>query len=99
MARQRDAAQINHILKPEFPAHRLLVVQASRRRATGRATHRTNTRVFLREVVLEEVYYSPQPGGATGAFGAQSLYSPEHGLDLTETVRRRHPARAAALVW
>jgi len=51
--------QINHIIKPEFPAQRL----------------------------LEEVYYYRMQTEPDGAFAVQRLYSPQHGTDLTETVR------------
>ena len=37
------------------------------------------------EVVLEEVYYYRAP--APEAFGVQRLYSPQHGVDETWTVR------------
>ena len=38
------------------------------------------------EVVLEETYWFKNRSDAAGAFAVQRLYSPRHGLDLTETV-------------
>jgi 5-deoxy-glucuronate isomerase len=38
-------------------------------------------------VVLEEVYYYRTQSDPPGAFAVQRLYSPQHGTDLTETVR------------
>ena len=39
------------------------------------------------EVILEETYYYRTQTEPEGAFAVQRLYSPRHGLDLTETVR------------
>ena len=89
--------QINHMIKPGFPAERLLVVevltpvgqlvelpaaQARRGPAAG-------------EVGLEETYYYRTP--TPEAFGVQRLYSPEHGVDVTGGARRRPAAGAVRL--
>ena len=81
--------QINHILKPEFPAHRLLVVEVFTPAGNWSSypPHKHDEDLPPGEVVLEEVYYYRTPAEPTGAFGVQRLYSPEHGTDLTETVR------------
>jgi len=39
------------------------------------------------EAVLEETYYFRTRTEPPGAFAVQRIYSPRHGLDLTETVR------------
>jgi 5-deoxy-glucuronate isomerase len=79
--------QINHILKPEFPAERLLVVEVFTPAGNWSSypPHKHDEDHPPGEVVLEETYYfrtaSPE------AFAVQRLYSPRHGLDVTETVR------------
>ena len=54
-------------------------------RGSGNATRQINH--SIEEVVLEEVYYYRTPTGPPGAFAVQRLYSPQHGTDVTETVR------------
>jgi 5-deoxy-glucuronate isomerase len=79
--------QINHLLKPEFPAERLLVVEVLTPAGNWSSypPHKHDEDRFPDEVALEETYYfrtaSPQ------AFAVQRLYSPPHDLDLTATVR------------
>jgi len=79
--------QINHIVKPEFPAERLLVVEVFTPAGNWSSypPHKHDEDDPPGEVVLEETYYfrtrTPE------AFAVQRLYSPRHGLDLTETVR------------
>lgn len=79
--------QINHILKPEFPAERLLVVEVFTPAGNWSSypPHKHDEDRPPGEVVLEETYYfrTAEPE----AFAVQRLYSPQHGLDVTETVR------------
>jgi len=79
--------QINHIVKPEFPAERLLVVEVFTPSGNWSSypPHKHDEDRPPGEVVLEETYYfrTAHPE----AFAVQRLYSPRHGLDLTATVR------------
>jgi 5-deoxy-glucuronate isomerase len=79
--------QINHILKPDFPAERLLVVEVFTPAGNWSSypPHKHDEDRPPGEVVLEETYYyrTAQPG----AFAVQRLYSPRHGVDVTATVR------------
>jgi 5-deoxy-glucuronate isomerase len=79
--------QINHIVKPEFPAERLLVVEVFTPAGNWSSypPHKHDEDNPPGEVVLEETYYfrTAHPE----AFAVQRLYSPRHSLDLTETVR------------
>jgi 5-deoxy-glucuronate isomerase len=79
--------QINHILRPDFPAHRLLVVEVFTPAGNWSSypPHKHDEDRPPDEVVLEEVYYyrAQRPG----AFAVQRLYSPRHDLDVTVTVR------------
>jgi 5-deoxy-glucuronate isomerase len=79
--------QINHIVKPEFPAERLLVVEVFTPSGNWSSypPHKHDEDRPPGEVALEETYYfrTARPE----AFAVQRLYSPRHGLDLTETVR------------
>jgi 5-deoxy-glucuronate isomerase len=79
--------QINHILKPEFPAERLLVVEVFTPAGNWSSypPHKHDEDDAPAEVVLEETYYFRTR--APEAFAVQRLYSPRHGLDVTETVR------------
>ena len=79
--------QINHIVKPEFPAERLLVVEVFTPSGNWSSypPHKHDEDNPPGEVVLEETYYFRAPDPA--AFAVQRLYSPRHGLDLTATVR------------
>jgi 5-deoxy-glucuronate isomerase len=81
--------QINHILKPEFPAQRLLVVEVFTPAGNWSSypPHKHDEDHPPGEVVLEEVYYYRTQSEPPGAFAVQRLYSPRHGTDLTETVR------------
>ena len=81
--------QINHILKPEFPAQRLLVVEVFTPAGNWSSypPHKHDEDHPPGEVVLEEVYYYRTPTEPAGAFAVQRLYSPQHGTDVTETVR------------
>jgi len=75
--------QINHIVKPEFPAERLLVVEVFTPSGNWSSypPHKHDEDNPPGEVVLEETYYF-----RTDGFAVQRLYSPRQGLDLTETV-------------
>ena len=79
--------QINHIVKPEFPAERLLVVEVFTPSGNWSSypPHKHDEDRPPDEVVLEETYYfrTAKPE----AFAVQRLYSPRHGLDVTATVR------------
>jgi len=79
--------QINHIVKPEFPAERLLVVEVFTPAGNWSSypPHKHDEANSPDEVVLEETYYFRTR--APEAFAVQRLYSPRHGLDVTETVR------------
>jgi 5-deoxy-glucuronate isomerase len=79
--------QINHIIKPEFPAERLLVVEVFTPSGNWSSypPHKHDEDNPPGEVVLEETYYFRTP--APEAFAVQRLYSPRHGVDVTETVR------------
>jgi 5-deoxy-glucuronate isomerase len=79
--------QINHIIKPDFPAERLLVVEVFTPAGNWSSypPHKHDEDLPPGEVVLEETYYyrTAKPE----AFAVQRLYSPQHGVDVTETVR------------
>ena len=81
--------QINHILKPEFPAQRLLVVEVFTPAGNWSSypPHKHDVDDPPGEVVLEEVYYYRTQREPPGAFAVQRLYSPQYGTDVTETVR------------
>ena len=79
--------QINHIVKPSFPAERLLVVEVFTPSGNWSSfpPHKHDEDNPPGEVVLEETYYyrTAKPE----AFAVQRLYSPRHDVDVTETVR------------
>jgi 5-deoxy-glucuronate isomerase len=79
--------QINHIVKPEFPAERLLVVEVFTPAGNWSSypPHKHDEDRPPGEVILEETYYyrTSRPE----AFAVQRLYSPRHELDVTVTVR------------
>ncbi|HEV2713128.1 MAG TPA: 5-deoxy-glucuronate isomerase [Gaiellaceae bacterium] len=79
--------QINHIVKPEFPAERLLVVEVFTPSGNWSSypPHKHDEDQPPGEVVLEETYYyrTAHPE----AFAVQRLYSPRHDVDVTVTVR------------
>jgi 5-deoxy-glucuronate isomerase len=79
--------QINHVLKPDFPAERLLVVEVLTPSGNWSSypPHKHDEDRPPGEVVLEETYYFRTR--ALEAFAVQRLYSPRHGLDVTATVR------------
>jgi 5-deoxy-glucuronate isomerase len=79
--------QINHIVKPDFPAERLLVVEVFTPSGNWSSypPHKHDEDRPPEEVALEETYYyrTARPE----AFAFQRLYSPRHGVDVTVTVR------------
>jgi 5-deoxy-glucuronate isomerase len=79
--------QINHIVKPEFPAERILVVEVFTPSGNWSSypPHKHDEDSPPGEVVLEETYYYRTPHPA--AFAVQRLYSPSHSVDVTATVR------------
>ncbi len=79
--------QINHILRPEFPAERLLVVEVFTPAGNWSSypPHKHDEDRPPGEVVLEETYYYRT--ARREAFAVQRLYSPRHALDETVTVR------------
>ena len=81
--------QISHIVKPEFPAERILVVEVHTPAGNWSSypPHKHDEERGEHEAVLEETYYFRTRSEQMGAFAVQRLYSPRHGLDLTETVR------------
>jgi 5-deoxy-glucuronate isomerase len=81
--------QINHIVKPEFPAERILVVEVYTPAGNWSSypPHKHDEDHGDREAVLEETYYYRTREEPHGAFAMQRLYSPAHELDLTVTVR------------
>jgi 5-deoxy-glucuronate isomerase len=81
--------QINHIVKPDFPAERILVVEVYTPSGNWSSypPHKHDEDHGEREAVLEETYYFRTRHEPSGAFGMQRLYSPAHDLDLTVTVR------------
>jgi 5-deoxy-glucuronate isomerase len=81
--------QINHIIKPEFPAQRLLVVEVFTPAGNWSSypPHKHDEDHPPGEVVLEEVYYYRTQTEPPGAFAVQRLYSPQHGTDITATIR------------
>lgn len=78
--------QINHLLKPDFPAERLLVVEVFTPGGnwSGWPPHKHDEQRPLEEVVLEETYYFRT--AKDEAFGFQRLYSPSRDIDVTVAV-------------
>ena len=81
--------QINHVVKPEFPAEHLLIVEVLTPAGNWSSypPHKHDEEHGDSEAVLEETYYFRTRSTPPGAFAVQRLYSPRHGLDLTETIR------------
>ena len=79
--------QINHILKPEFPAQRLLIVEVYTPSGNWSSypPHKHDVHQPPGEVDLEEIYYykvDPPEG-----YAIQKVYTPDRRLDETLTVR------------
>lgn len=79
--------QINHIIKPEFPAQRLLVVEVYTPSGNWSSypPHKHDVHNPPGEVDLEEVYYYKidKPEG----YAIQKVYTPDRRLDATLSVR------------
>jgi 5-deoxy-glucuronate isomerase len=79
--------QINHILKPEFPAHRLLVVEVYTPSGNWSSypPHKHDVHNPPGEVDLEEIYYYKidRPEG----YAIQKVYTGDGRIDETLTVR------------
>ena len=79
--------QINHILKPEFAAQRLLIVEVFTPSGNWSSypPHKHDAHEMPAEADLEEIYYYrlSQPEG----YAIQRVYSGDGGLDETLTVR------------
>ena len=79
--------QINHIIKPEFPAHRLLVVEVYTPSGNWSSypPHKHDVHNPPSEVDLEEIYYYKvdKPEG----YAIQKVYTPDRRIDATLTVR------------
>ena len=79
--------QINHIIKPEFPAQRLLVVEVYTPSGNWSSypPHKHDVHSPPAEVDLEEVYYYKidKPEG----YAIQKVYTPDRRIDATLTVR------------
>jgi 5-deoxy-glucuronate isomerase len=79
--------QINHILKPEFPAHRLMLVEVYTPSGNWSSypPHKHDVHNPPWEVDLEEIYYYKvdRPEG----YAIQKVYTADGRLDLTITAR------------
>jgi len=79
--------QINHILKPEFPAQRLLLVEVYTPSGNWSSypPHKHDVHSPPEEVDLEEIYYYKidRPEG----YAIQRVYTPDGRIDQTLTVR------------
>ncbi len=79
--------QINHIIKPEFPAQRLLVVEVYTPSGNWSSypPHKHDVHNPPAEVDLEEIYYYKidKPEG----YAIQKVYTPDRRIDATLTVR------------
>lgn len=81
------ARQINHIIPPEFPAHRLLVVEVFTPSGNWSSfpPHKHDISNLPEEADLEEIYYyrmHPEEG-----FGFQRLYSADGSFDHAWVIR------------
>lgn len=79
--------QINHILKPEFPAQRLMLVEVYTPSGNWSSypPHKHDVHHPPEEVDLEEIYYYKvdRPEG----YAIQRVYTPDGSIDQTLTVR------------
>ncbi|HEY8446918.1 MAG TPA: 5-deoxy-glucuronate isomerase [Thermomicrobiales bacterium] len=81
------ARQINHIIKPEFPAHRLLIVEVFTPSGNWSSypPHKHDVSDLPREADLEEIYYyriNPPEG-----FALQRLYTADGQTDQAYVIR------------
>ena len=79
--------QINHILKPEFPAHRLLLVEVYTPSGNWSSypPHKHDVHNPPGEVDLEEIYYYRMD--RLEGYAIQRVYTPDRRLDAALTVR------------
>jgi 5-deoxy-glucuronate isomerase len=81
------ARQISHIVKPEFPADKLLVVEVFTPSGNWSSfpPHKHDVSDMPREAVLEEIYYYRinQPDG----FGLQRLYTADGSFDAAWVIK------------
>lgn len=79
--------QINKIIRPEFPAHRLLVVEVYTPGGNWSSypPHKHDVHNPPGEVDLEEIYYYRVD--RTEGYAIQKVYTPDRRLDETITVR------------
>lgn len=79
--------QINHIIKPEFLAHRLLVVEVYTPSGNWSSypPHKHDVHNPPGEVDLEEIYYYKIDRAA--GYAIQKVYTPDRRIDATLTVR------------
>ncbi|NWF83154.1 MAG: 5-deoxy-glucuronate isomerase [Bryobacteraceae bacterium] len=79
--------QIHHMLTPEFPAHRLLIVEVYTPSGNWSSypPHKHDKHTPPAEVDLEEIYYYriDRPEG----YAIQRVYTPDRAIDETITVR------------
>ena len=79
--------QIHHMIRPEFPAHRLLVVEVYTPAGNWSSypPHKHDVHNPPQEVDLEEIYYYRirRPEG----YAIQKVYTPDRRIDSTLTVR------------
>jgi 5-deoxy-glucuronate isomerase len=80
--------QINHILKPDFPADRILVVEVYTPSGNWSSypPHKHDVHNPPGEVDLDEIYFYKISQPATG-YAIQRVYTKDGGLDETITVR------------
>jgi len=82
--------QINHMLKPDFPAQRLLIVEVYTPAGNWSSypPHKHDVHNPPQEVDLEEIYYYriSQPQGGAG-YAIQKVYTKDRRIDATLTVR------------
>lgn len=84
------ARQINHIIKPEFPAHRLLIVEVFTPSGNWSSypPHKHDVSRMPAESDLEEIYYyriHPSDG-----FGLQRLYTADGEIDEAYVIKDGH---------
>ena len=79
--------QIHHMIRPEFPAHRLLIVEVYTPAGNWSSypPHKHDVHNPPHEVDLEEIYYYRvrRPEG----YAIQKVYTPDRRIDATLTVR------------